>query len=124
MFGEVRIPIVEDGFFHELSLEAGYRYSDYGDQGNGNSFNTDTYKFGGDFAPIRDIRFRASYNRAVRAPNIQELFAPQHVALDGNSDPCAGAAPTAGRSPAARRRACTAAQFGTSPATRPASITA
>jgi outer membrane receptor protein involved in Fe transport len=86
-FAEVRIPIVEDGFFRYLGLEAGYRYSDYGVQGR--SFSTDTYKVGLDFAPIRDIRFRAAYNRAVRAPNIQELFAPQRVALNGNGDPCA-----------------------------------
>ena len=54
-------------------------------------FSTDTYKIGLDFAPIRDIRFRAAYNRAVRAPNIQELFAPQRVVLNGTGDPCAGA---------------------------------
>jgi len=87
-FGEVRIPIVEDNFIHELSLEAGYRYSDYGV--GARSFSTDTYKLGGFFAPIRDIRFRATYNRAVRAPNIQDLFATQRVALNGSIDPCAG----------------------------------
>ena len=54
------------------------------------SFSTDTYKIAGFFAPIRDVRFRAGYNRAVRAPNIQELFAPNVVALDGTTDPCAG----------------------------------
>jgi iron complex outermembrane recepter protein len=87
-FAEIRVPIVDDNFFHYLGLEAGYRYSDYGIAGR--SFSTDTYKIGLDFSPIRDIRFRAAYNRAVRAPNIQELFAPQRVALNGNSDPCAG----------------------------------
>jgi iron complex outermembrane recepter protein len=87
-FVEVRIPIIEDSFFSNLSLEGGYRYSDYG-IGN-RSISTDTYKVAIDFAPIRDIRFRATYNRAVRAPNIQELFAPQRVALDGSTDPCAG----------------------------------
>jgi len=87
-FAEARIPIVEDSFIDELSLELGYRYSDYGV--GDRSFSTDTYKVAGFFAPIRDIRFRAGYNRAVRAPNIQELFAPQRVALDGATDPCAG----------------------------------
>ena len=47
---------------------------------NGRKYDTDTYKLSAEFAPIRDIRFRGSYNRAVRAPNIQELFAPQFVA--------------------------------------------
>jgi iron complex outermembrane recepter protein len=92
-FAEVRIPIVEDSFFHNLSIEGGYRYSDYG-IGN-RSISTDTYKVAIDFAPIRDIRFRATYNRAVRAPNIQELFAPNRVVLDGSTDPCAGAPITA-----------------------------
>jgi outer membrane receptor protein involved in Fe transport len=92
-FAEVRIPIIEDSFIYNLSLEAGYRYSDYS-IGN-RSVSTDTYKIGLDISPIRDIRFRGAYNRAVRAPNIQELFAPQRVVLNGNGDPCSGAAPSA-----------------------------
>ncbi|HEX8639609.1 MAG TPA: TonB-dependent receptor, partial [Allosphingosinicella sp.] len=63
-------------------------YSDY--QIQDRSFSTDTYKIAGFFAPVRDVRFRGGYNRAVRAPNIQELFAPATVALDGTTDPCAG----------------------------------
>jgi outer membrane receptor protein involved in Fe transport len=69
-------------------LTGAYRYSSY-KTSRGGKFNTDTYKFGVEFAPIRDIRFRAGYNRAVRAPNLQELFATQFVGLDGVSDPCA-----------------------------------
>jgi iron complex outermembrane receptor protein len=97
-FIEARLPIADHrAFAYELSLGAGYRYSHYQVPGtaanpNGNSFNTDTYKFEGAWAPIRDIRFRASYNRAVRAPNVAELFVSQSVALDGATDPCAGAA--------------------------------
>ena len=71
-FGELRVPIVEDSLFHNLSFDTGFRYSHY-DNGF-STFNTKTYKFSGDFAPIEDISFRASYNRAVRAPNVQELF--------------------------------------------------
>ena len=91
---EVDVPLVQDSFVHNLSLNGGYRYSHY-NVSNGRTFNTDTYKIGVDFAPIRDIRFRAAYNRAVRAPNIQELFATQFVGLDGSTDPCAGKAVTA-----------------------------
>jgi iron complex outermembrane receptor protein len=94
VFGEMRLPIVEDNFFHSLTFQAAYRYSNYKVPGR-DSFSTDTYKFAVDFAPVQDIMFRASYNRAVRAPNIQELFAPQRVALNGNSDPCTGADPQA-----------------------------
>ena len=90
LYAETRIPIVSDGFFEYLGIEAGYRYSKYEVANTTNTFSTDTYKLGLDFAPIRDIRLRASYNRAVRAPNVQELFAPQVSGNLGSSDPCAG----------------------------------
>lgn len=91
-FAEAQVPLVRQGFIHDLSLEAGYRRSDYKTSAGG-KYGTDTYKIGVDFAPIRDIRLRAMYNRAVRAPNIQELFATPTVGLNGSDDPCAGSAP-------------------------------
>jgi outer membrane receptor protein involved in Fe transport len=95
LFGEMQIPIVQDNFIKELSIGLGYRKSWYKTDndlvaGQGRKYDTDTYKISAEFAPISDIRFRGSYNRAVRAPNIQELFAPQFVGLDGSKDPCAG----------------------------------
>jgi len=88
VFGEINIPIVEDSFIDSLVLKAGYRYSDYKNSA-GTSFSTDTYKVEFELAPIRDIRFRGGYNRAVRAPSIQDWFSAQRVVLDGTSDPCA-----------------------------------
>jgi outer membrane receptor protein involved in Fe transport len=93
-FGELQVPIVRHSIFEDLTLNAGLRYSAY-KLSNGRSYNTTTYKAGIEFAPIRDIRLRGSYNRAVRAPNIQELFAPQFTGLDGSNDPCAGTPITA-----------------------------
>jgi outer membrane receptor protein involved in Fe transport len=89
-FGEIQIPIVQHNFIDELSLSGGYRHSAYDNSGNGqsNSYSTDTYKISAEFAPIADVRFRGSYNRAVRAPNIVELFGTITVALDGATDPC------------------------------------
>jgi iron complex outermembrane recepter protein len=89
LFGELELPIVQDGFIENFSFNGAFRYSKY-DVSNGRKFNTSTYKLGVDFTPISDVRFRAAYNRAVRAPNIQELFAPQFVGLDGSTDPCSG----------------------------------
>jgi outer membrane receptor protein involved in Fe transport len=89
-FAELQVPIINHGFFEELTLGAGYRYSDY--KVAGRHFNTDTYKLSLEFAPIRDIRARASYNRAVRAPNAVELFSQQFVGLGGTVDLCAGPA--------------------------------
>jgi outer membrane receptor protein involved in Fe transport len=86
-FAEVQLPIVSHSFFEELTVSAGYRYSDY--KVNDHHFNTDTYKLSLEFAPIHDIRARASYNRAVRAPNIVELFGPAGLGLAAGIDLCA-----------------------------------
>jgi outer membrane receptor protein involved in Fe transport len=58
---------------------------------NDNHFSTDTYKISAELAPVHDIRLRASYNRAVRAPNIVELFFPAGLGLSVGRDFCAGA---------------------------------
>ena len=86
VFGEARLPILQDKpFAQSLSVEVGYRYSDYS-----LGFDTDTYKLGADWAPADSIRFRTSFQRAVRAPNLQELFLAGRVQLNGTTDPCAG----------------------------------
>ncbi len=87
-FGELRAPLIQNApFVKSLGFEAGYRYSHYNIAGE-----TNTYKVAGDWQPIEDIRFRAGFNRAVRAPNILELFTPNTVVLGLNNDPCAGPA--------------------------------
>ena len=91
LFGETRIPLVNDQpFIKELQVELGYRFSTYS-----YGVNTNTYKVAGDYTPIDGLRFRGSYQRAVRAPNLVELFGPQIHALNGSTDPCAGLADTA-----------------------------
>lgn len=94
LFAETQIPLVQDSLFYDLSINAGYRKSWYKTSAD-RSYDTDTYKVGIEFAPIRDIRVRGTYNRAVRAPNIQELFATPTVGLNGTEDPCAGRTITA-----------------------------
>jgi outer membrane receptor protein involved in Fe transport len=84
-FTEVRVPIAQDSWVHEFTITGGYRYSDYS-----TGATTDTYKIEGVFSPTRDISIRGGYNRAVRAPTVQDLFAPNRVALDGTTDPCSG----------------------------------
>jgi iron complex outermembrane recepter protein len=85
-FTELRMPLVENlpGIKH-LDVEAGYRYSSYT-----SGFNTSTYKIGLNWAPTSDVRLRASYNKAVRAPNVAELFKPNYVGLDSGGDLCTG----------------------------------
>jgi outer membrane receptor protein involved in Fe transport len=85
LFGEARVPLVSDmPLAKNVSLELGYRFSAYSSIGN-----TNTYKVAGEWEVVDGLRLRAGYNRAVRAPNINELFAPQNVVLDGSADPCA-----------------------------------
>jgi len=109
LFGEVQLPIVEHNFIDNFTITGGYRYSNY--HVAGNSFNTDTYKLQAELAPIPDIRFRASYNRAVRAPNIVELFFPQSLGLSGTVDPCAGSTPV-GTLAQCQLTGVTAAKYG------------
>jgi outer membrane receptor protein involved in Fe transport len=71
---------------HSLDLEGKYRYSSYN---SGSGFSTNTYEFGVTWAPIQDVRLRASYNRAVRAPNLAELLKGAYVTLDSGTDLCA-----------------------------------
>jgi iron complex outermembrane recepter protein len=85
LFAETRLPLVEGAPFAELiAIDAAYRYSDYS-----TGVNTDTYKVGAEWAPTGDIRFRGSFQQAVRAPNVIELFAAQGFGLfDMDDDPC------------------------------------
>jgi outer membrane receptor protein involved in Fe transport len=94
-FGEIIAPLIEDRpFFQELSVEAGIRYSDYSvDAPNNPTFSSTTYKFGANWSPVDALKFRGNYQRAIRAPNIGELFAPVTQGLTNLLvDPCAGAA--------------------------------
>lgn len=111
-FGEVRVPIVEGRpGVHDLVADAGYRYSDYS-----SGVQTDTYKLELQYAPVQDLRLRASYNRAIRAPSIVELYnAPLVAKIDFGEDPCAPSEATgvAARSLAdCLRTGVTPAQYG------------
>lgn len=95
-YGELILPLIEDRpFFENLTIETGARYSDYKIRGAG-GYDTFTWKAGGSWEPGAGVKFRGNYSRAVRAPNIGELFTPQTVGLTNlGIDPCAGSAPVA-----------------------------
>jgi outer membrane receptor protein involved in Fe transport len=108
-FIEGRIPLAEDlPGAQAVNLEAGYRYSSYN-----LGFETNTYKIGLDWAPVQDIRLRGGFARAVRAPNVVELFAPSAVGLDGTyaTDPCGGPTPAYTAAQCAKT-GVSAAQYG------------
>ena len=117
-FLEAGIPLIEGApYAEELGLDVGYRYSDYGFD---NNFNVQTNTFGvrSGWAINSGIKLRASFQRAVRAPNVRERFLPQGLNLfDMPADPCGGPV-TDGQTAAGRtfeecaRSGVTAAQFG------------
>lgn len=83
-FVEVNVPILSRAPFAEtLSVDAAARFSQYSTIGS-----TETWKVGAVWGPIEDIRFRATRARAVRAPNIGELFAPAGQDFQFITDPC------------------------------------
>jgi outer membrane receptor protein involved in Fe transport len=91
-FVELRAPIAHDlPGVYDLVADTGYRFSDYNTTGT-----TNTYKFEVQYAPIQDARLRFSFDRAVRAPNLLELFLAGSYGQENvfTTDPCAGT-PTA-----------------------------
>ncbi|TNE33615.1 MAG: TonB-dependent receptor [Alphaproteobacteria bacterium] len=92
-FAEVRIPILADmPGFELLELGGSFRYADYSTVGGVSS-----YSVTGTWQPIDDIRIRGTWSRAVRAPNIGELFAGLSQTFpSGLTDPCDGIGATGG----------------------------
>jgi len=83
-FGEINVPILSDRpFFEVLEFTVAGRYSDYSTVGS-----TEAWSVNGQWAPIRDVRFRGGYSESVRTPNISELFAPRTGTFSFLSDPC------------------------------------
>jgi len=86
LYGEIQVPIMKDEpFFEDLTLSGAGRLSWYG----GAIGTVKTYNIGLEWAPVRDLRFRGNYGRAIRAPNVSETgfpvvpnFAPGFI------DPC------------------------------------
>jgi iron complex outermembrane recepter protein len=117
VFAEVAIPLVQDkSFFNDLSLELGFRNSSYSVRGKSDSNSENTWKIGLNWEPIDMLKIRGSINRAVRSPNIGELFISPQIGLFAGTDPCAGSA-VAGlvngfTAAQCARTGVTAAQFG------------
>lgn len=88
LFFEGAVPLLKDlGIINSLNLDLGYRWSDYNLAGT-----TNTYKIAMG-ADLGKVKLRGGYNRAIRAPNVGNLFSTQQIALFAGNDPCAGATP-------------------------------
>ena len=74
LFGELYLPVLADKTFaKDLGFTIGARLSDHSLSGSANAFKVE-----GSWQPIDQMRVRASFQRAVRAPSISELFSPQN----------------------------------------------
>ena len=88
--GELFVPIFkEQPFAYALNVTGGFRHSDYNVTGGVNTFKAEL-----EYQPVRSVLIRAGYQRAIRAPNIGELFSAttggqvQVGSPPGSGDPC------------------------------------
>ncbi|RKF19000.1 TonB-dependent receptor [Altericroceibacterium spongiae] len=90
---ELRVPIIADQpFFKLLEVGGAVRVADYSTVGTTTSYNVT-----GTWQPIDDLRFRGTFARAVRAPNIGELYAGMSQTFpSGLTDPCVGVGASGG----------------------------
>jgi len=77
-FAEIEVPITES-----LSFGGAFRYSDYSTVGE-----TESYAGRLAWSPVESVRFRFQAARAVRAPNIAELYSPGGENFAPVADPC------------------------------------
>jgi outer membrane receptor protein involved in Fe transport len=84
-FLEVRVPLVQDKpGVKDLIFDTAYRTSDYTSTGR-----VGTYKVEMQYAPVDSLRFRGSFQRAVRSPTVVELYNGELVGLTQlGDDPC------------------------------------
>ncbi|WP_411817143.1 TonB-dependent receptor plug domain-containing protein [Hyphococcus sp. DH-69] len=89
-FVEGIIPVVEgQPYFENLSIEAGYRYSDFSP-----TEDTSAWKAGISWQVTPSLRLRYMEQKAVRAPNIAEIGSPITTGLDNaDFDPCSSGNP-------------------------------
>jgi iron complex outermembrane receptor protein len=89
-FLEVRVPLIKDAPFAKMvALGGTVRSGKYSTVGNTTSW---TGAF--EWAPVSDIRLRATQALAVRAPNINELYSPPSQTFPSVTDPCVGVTAT------------------------------
>ena len=93
---EALVPLISDApLVHSLGLEAGYRHTEFT---VASSQSYESYKVGLEWAPVETLRLRSMFQRATRAPNVNELFAPLVSGLANLAvDPCGGTAINAGQ---------------------------
>ncbi|MGB5347774.1 MAG: TonB-dependent receptor [Woeseia sp.] len=84
IFGEVRVPVLNDQFgVQSLALEGAVRFADYSTIGQ-----VSTWSGSLDMDVNEQLKIRAGYSRAIRAPNLNELLRPVSAGFRSVNDPC------------------------------------
>jgi outer membrane receptor protein involved in Fe transport len=88
---EANLPLLQNlPAVQSLNLGAGYRETAFSTS-TGQSQTYGSWKGGLDWTPIKGLRFRGEKQRATRAPNVNELYAPVTTGLSTLAvDPCQG----------------------------------
>ena len=87
-FAEAEIPLITGkAMVESLSANLAFRTSEYNTVGN-----TETFAVGLGWQINDQVRLRGNFNRAVRAPNVSDLFSPFTNGFPGAGDPCSGGA--------------------------------
>src|SRR5690606_25835165 len=104
IYGELLVPVLRGlPLVNKLELGLGYRYSDHSFGG------VNTYKVDMDWQMVDSLRLRGGIQRAIRAPNVTELYAPTGLGFAslGRQDPCNADSPErTGPNAAAYRQLC------------------
>ncbi|MFC4254564.1 TonB-dependent receptor [Altererythrobacter xixiisoli] len=92
-FAEVKVPLLADTpFFNYLEVGGAVRLADYSTVGGVTSWNVTAV-----WSPVEDLRFRGTYAKSVRAPNIGELYSGLAQTFpSGLVDPCEDIGATGG----------------------------
>ena len=104
IFAEVSAPLIGDVFLiEEFRLDLAARWADYSTIGSDVA-----WKVGFDWSVNEELKVRGTVSRAVRAPNISELFGPQNQNFFSIDDPCSIDEINNGPDPALRNANCSA----------------
>jgi outer membrane receptor protein involved in Fe transport len=75
------MPLFVNGAVGSASVNGAVRYTDYSTSGG-----EVTWKVGGDWSPVRGLRFRATRSRDIRAPSLYDLYQPATLNNSGYQD--------------------------------------
>jgi outer membrane receptor protein involved in Fe transport len=85
VYGEILVPLISDvTLIKHLEIEGAVRHAKYSTE----SASFTSSKLGINWAITDDVRFRSTYSKAVRAPQLGELFTGESIGYSDLTDPC------------------------------------